>query len=140
MKKKPKPEKPAKPLPPKVKPASARAAMSLERVEELAGRGLSKNDIAICLGISRSSYMAFQRENLEFHDAFDRGKAKAIAAIAGKLMAIAGAGSLGAVCFYLKCQAGWKETDDLNVNLKGDVVFIPAFGRNDKQKTEGIEP
>lgn len=90
----------------------------MARIEELAGRGLSKNDIAICLGISRSSYMNYQRENPEFHDAFDRGKAAAIAAVAGKLLSIASKGSLGAVCFYLKCQAGWKEVSELDLGDK----------------------
>lgn len=118
MKKKPRPEKPAAPKAPPIKPAKAKEAMDVARIEELAGRGLSKNDIAICLGISRSSYMTYQRENPEFHDAFDRGKAKAIAAVAGKLMSIASTGSLGAVCFYLKCQAGWDENNSINLSDK----------------------
>lgn len=80
-----------------------------EKIEDLAGRGLNKREIALCMGVSTSSLMKYQKENPEFHEAFERGKAKATAAVAGKLMNFIKNNSLGATIFWLKAQAGWQE-------------------------------
>jgi hypothetical protein len=47
----------------------------------------------------------------EVSDSYKRGKAKAIGAIGQSLLKQAREGNLGAQIFYLKTQAGWKETE-----------------------------
>ena len=81
-----------------------------KEVEKLAGRGLTRAQIALCLDMGTSTIYTKQQNDQEFKAALDRGHAKACAAITGKLLKHIDNGSLSAVIFFLKCQAGWKET------------------------------
>lgn len=89
--------------------------MDIDKIEMYAGRGLNKEQVAQCLGISRRVFFKYQEENPEFAEAYDRGRAKATAVIAGKLLQKVETGSLVAIIFWLKCQAGWKETGVLEI-------------------------
>ena len=87
--------------------------INLKQVEALAARGLTQQQIADSLGISESTLYTNKRENVDFAEAIKRGKAKGIATVTNKLFAKIEEGNLTATIFYLKTQAGWKET---NVN------------------------
>ena len=83
--------------------------IDLEKVEELASLGLSEQQIADSLGISRSTLSRRKNDNETFDTALRKGKAKAIVKASSALMTQIEKGSLRAITFYLKCRGGWRE-------------------------------
>jgi IS30 family transposase len=71
---------------------------------------LSAAQIADYFGIGRTTFFAMIRRDEEIAERYKRGKAKAIGAIAQSLIAKARAGDTASMIFYLKTQAGWRET------------------------------
>ena len=84
----------------------------IDEVETLAAV-LSTNDIADYFGIGRTTFYALMHRNPYITERYKKGRAKAKGAIAGSLIQKARSGELGAQIFYLKTQAGWKETQSL---------------------------
>ena len=84
----------------------------IDEVETLAAV-LSTNDIADYFGIGRTTFYALMHRNPYISERYKNGRAKAKGAIAGSLIQKARSGELGAQIFYLKTQAGWKETQSL---------------------------
>lgn len=66
--------------------------------------------IADYLGIKRHIIFARKKDDEKFKEAMAVGKAKAIAACTAKMMSHIEKGSVVALIFWLKSQAGWKET------------------------------
>lgn len=85
--------------------------IDLKQVESLAANGLTQEQIAAALGISESTLTKRKKENTDFTDAIKRGKAKGIALVTNKLMESIKGGNMTAMIFFLKTQAGWKETN-----------------------------
>ena len=85
--------------------------IDLKQVESLAANGLTQEQIALALGISESTLTKRKKENTDFADAIKRGKAKGIALVTNKLMESIKGGNMTAMIFFLKTQAGWKETN-----------------------------
>ena len=85
--------------------------IDLKQVESLAANGLTQEQIAAALGISESLLYQQKRENEEFAAAIKRGKAKGIALVTNKLMESIKGGNMTGMIFFLKTQAGWKETN-----------------------------
>lgn len=75
-----------------------------ETVKRLSALGTRYADIATRLRISDETLTKYYKEELEF------GKIDANAAVAGTLFSRARAGNMTAAIFWLKTQAGWKET------------------------------
>ena len=98
--------------------------INLKQVEALAARGLTQQQIADSLGISESTLYTNKRENVDFAEAIKRGKAKGIATVTNKLFAKIEEGNLTATIFYLKTQAGWKETS-VNEHISPDGSMTP---------------
>lgn len=71
---------------------------------------LSAAQIADYFGIGRTTFFAMVRKDAEIGERYKRGKARAIGAIAQSLIAKARAGDTASMIFYLKTQAGWRET------------------------------
>lgn len=73
----------------------------------------------------------------EISTRYKKGKARAVADIGGGLLEKARNGDLGAMCFYLKTQAGWRETQKLDhTSSDGSmqnttVVILPAKQQDD---------
>ena len=87
-------------------------------VETLAAL-LTQDQIADYLGISRRTFHAICARDEEVAAHYKRGKAKAIAHVANGLLQKARAGDTTSSIFYLKTQAGWRETwhpEDLEVS------------------------
>ena len=82
--------------------------LDLNTVEELASIGLTEQQIADSLGISRSTLSRRKNDDETFDTALRKGKAKAIVKVSSALMAEVEKGSLRAIIFYLKCRAGWR--------------------------------
>lgn len=78
-------------------------------VETLAAL-LNQDQIADYLGISRTTFRAICDRDEEVAVRYKRGKAKAIAHVANGLLQKARAGDTTSSIFYLKTQAGWRET------------------------------
>lgn len=82
------------------------------QVEALAAY-LTQDQIADYFGISRPTFLAMMEREPDISLRYKRGKAKAIGAVAQGLIQQARAGDKVAAMFYLKTQAGWRETDRL---------------------------
>ena len=83
-----------------------------QEVETLAAL-LSQEQIADYLGISRNTFRAICERDPDIGERYKRGKAKAIAHVAKGLLQKARGGHTASSIFYLKTQAGWRETDRL---------------------------
>jgi len=115
---------------PKVELTSAQAS----QVEALAAY-LSKEQISDYLGISRPTFDAIleRDDNVSLH--YKKGKAKAIANVAQGLVKQAIEGNMTAAIFYLKTQAGWKETQVID-NKSSDGSMSPAKSPKEMTKEE----
>lgn len=80
-----------------------------QEVETLAAL-LSQDQIADYLGIARNTFRAICEREPEVLARYKKGKAKAIAHVANGLLQKARSGDTTSVIFYLKTQAGWRET------------------------------
>ena len=78
-------------------------------VETLAAL-LSQDQIADYLGLCRNTFKAICERDPEVNARYKRGKAKAIAHVAQGLLMKARNGDTTSSIFYLKTQAGWRET------------------------------
>jgi transcriptional regulator with XRE-family HTH domain len=85
--------------------------INLRVVEELACLGLTEQQIADSLGISRSTLSRRKTNDETFDTALRKGKAQAIVKASSALMQEVENGSLRAIIFYLKCRAGWREEE-----------------------------
>ncbi len=85
--------------------------IDLDKVEVLASRGLSNEQIAYALGICERTLYNNKKESAEFADAIKRGKASGITKVANALMKKAIGGDTTAMIFFLKSQAQWRETN-----------------------------
>lgn len=81
-------------------------AIDLAEVERLAGLGLTDDEIALSLGISRSTITRRKRDSDAFDAALKAGKAKAAVTVASKLMQLIDGGDLGAIVWYEKTRRG----------------------------------
>lgn len=97
--------------------------IDLNKVESLAANGLTQEQIAAALGISESTLHKRKQENTELTAAIKRGKAKGIALVTNKLMESIKGGNMTAMIFFLKTQAGWKETNvQEHTGANGDAI------------------
>ena len=78
-------------------------------VETLAAL-LSTDQIADYFGIGRTTFYRLMERDEEIAVRYKRGRAKAIGAIAQGLIAKARGGDTASMIFFLKTQAGWRET------------------------------
>ena len=102
--------------------------IDLNKVESLAANGLTQEQIAAALGISESLLYQQKRENEEFAEAIKRGKAKGIALVTNKLMESIKNGNMTGMIFFLKTQAGWKETNvQEHTGTNGTPLQLPTF-------------
>jgi hypothetical protein len=72
---------------------------------------LTQEQIADFLEISDDTLRRRMRDDPRVMRAYKRGRANAFGSAGAKLLELVNKGNLGAICFYLKCQAGWRETD-----------------------------
>lgn len=82
----------------------------IDRIEQLAGRGLSVEQIADYFGISKSNLHRSKDKIPDIQEAWERGRARAFAFVTSKLMDNISIGKEASIFFYLKTQYGWRET------------------------------
>lgn len=78
----------------------------LAKIKLYAGLGSTQEQIAIMIGISVDTL----GRNEAAHAAWEEGQAETIAKVAGSLVKKALNGDTASAIFYLKTQAGWRET------------------------------
>ena len=112
--------------------------IDLNKVESLAANGLTQEQIASALGISETTLHQRKRDNTDFAAAIKRGKAKGIALVTNKLMESIKGGNMTGMIFFLKTQAGWKETNvQEHTGANGTALQPPVFNFNPvKHKNE----
>ena len=86
---------------------------------------LSKEQIADYLGVARSTFDAILERDEQVFIHYKKGKATAVANVAKGLVQQAIEGNMTAAIFYLKTQAGWKETQVVD-NTSSDGSMTPA--------------
>lgn len=91
----------------------------IEKIKLYAGLGSTQEQTARLIGICEDT-LALQPEAKA---AFEHGKAQTIAKVAGSLVKKALNGDTASAIFYLKTQAGWRETANLNLSTDREVVI-----------------
>lgn len=83
----------------------------IAEAERLAARGLTKEQIAYCLGIGSSTLFEKLKEYPEFSEALKKGKALGISDVANALYEAAMGGSIPGMIWYLKNRdpSNWKD-------------------------------
>lgn len=76
---------------------------------------LNLDQIADYFGISRRTFGRIAESNPEIGARYKKGKARIIRKVANRLIDLVDKGDKAAIIFYLKTQAGWRETVDQNI-------------------------
>ena len=98
-------------------------AKQVGELEKLAAI-LRLDQIADFFGMANSTLRRKMAEDEGIKSAYKRGKAKAVSGVGQTLLSLAKAGNITAICFYLKTQAGWRETDRME-HTGADGVPLP---------------
>ena len=88
----------------------------LAKVEHLAARGLSQQQVCHALGFSETWWYDAKQKNSDISDSFKRGQAKGLAEVSNAIYEQALAGSTGAACFFLKNRDPDRWSDVKSVN------------------------
>jgi hypothetical protein len=92
----------------------------LEKAESYAALGLTKEQIASCLGIGERTLYEKVHDCPQFAQAIKRGLDKGISRMANLLVKHAEAGNSSSVIFFLKARAKWSDNaaiDDLHAKI-----------------------
>jgi len=91
------------------RPAKVLTPEQINEVETLAAV-LSMHQVADYFGMCQNTFHEVMKRQPEVSERYKRGKSKAIGTVAKNLIVQANSGNTAAAIFYLKTQAGWKET------------------------------
>lgn len=109
------------------------------QVEALAAY-LTQEQIADYLGIARNTFARIVDEDPLVYERYKRGKAKAIGTAAKTVLDAIRDGNLTAAFFYLKTQAGWRETGETGNDTDSprlNITFSVAKPVADVEVTRG---
>jgi predicted transcriptional regulator len=93
----------------------------LQEVEEMAGRGLTVNQIASCLGISASTFYLRQAEFSEFSETIKKGQAIGLSKVTNKLFENAAVkGDNVAIIYYLnnRDKENWSNKNEFSATVE----------------------
>lgn len=79
---------------------------------------LSLEQIADYFGIVKNTFYAIMDRQPQVYERYKMGKSKAIGSVGKGLLQKAINGDTASAIFYLKTQAGWREKQDINVDLQ----------------------
>ena len=99
-----------------------------EKVRKLASIGLTDEQIAVSIGVSRSTITRRKREDGAFEAAIRDGKQAGLTKVVSSLFNAATDASkpnMSAAIFYLKNRSGgtWRDKQEIDANLSGSVVI-----------------
>lgn len=83
--------------------------IDLDKVEELASRGLTEQQIADCLGISTDTIGRRKKKYADFAETIKRGQASGVSQVSNALFEQAMSGQTAAAIFYMKNRANWTD-------------------------------
>jgi hypothetical protein len=86
---------------------------------------LTAEQIADYFGIGRTTFFAIMAREPDVSERYKRGKAKAVGAVAQNLIKKAREGDNACMMFYLKTQAGWRETQQVD-HISSDGSLAPT--------------
>ena len=98
------------------------------REVETLGAVLPVEQIAAYFGMGKTTFYAMMEREPDISERYKRGKAKAIRDVAGGLLQKARSGDTASAIFYLKTQAGWRETDRMEHNVSGQATLTVVTG------------
>lgn len=102
--------------------------IDLDKVAELAGRGLTQGEIAACLGVSLRTIEGRKAQVAEFAEAIERGKASAAREVSNKLFELCKRGNLGAIVWYEKTRRGLSDRVAMEIDWR------------EEAKKDGVNP
>ncbi|HOK07704.1 MAG TPA: hypothetical protein PLW40_10845 [Syntrophales bacterium] len=85
----------------------------LDKVEDLAAKGLTQEQICHVIGISQETMCKYKRLNPELVEAIQRGKARGTEAIANVIYEKAKNGDFASAAFFLERRCGWTRKETL---------------------------
>ena len=105
----------------------------LENTRRFMAQGLTKEQCAASLGISRSKFFEIQEQNVDFLDAIKRGEAMGIEEVTNALFENATLERDNtAIIFYLKNRAGWVDKQEHKVATETTVTLdLTRIGVNE---------
>jgi len=110
-------------------------AEHIEEVEDLAYKGLTNDEIAICLGISIRSLYNYKRLNLQFSHAIKKGQAKNHKDLSEIIIdAATKKKNIIATMFLLKTRHNYRESgpiksEEIETATPGNITFQEIDGR-----------
>lgn len=108
------------------RPATKLDNDQVAQVEAL-GAVLSIEQIADYFGMAKTTFYAIMERQPEVSLRYKKGKAKAIGSVSQGLLKKAISGDNVAAIFYLKTQAGWKETTHVQQEVKEVKTFSDMY-------------
>jgi hypothetical protein len=111
-----------------------------EQIEVMAGCGLTIEEIALILGMSRDGLYKRQRKDAKLRDVLKSGRAKADLAVIKGLYTRASTGAdTGAACFWLKNRRPeeWRDRREFEHSGKVDLELTFAFGTEGEKNGNG---
>lgn len=114
----------------------------LAHVERLAARGLSQQQIADSLGISRATVTRRMKADAAFEAAVKKGAATGVAVVANRLFEAAKDGNIAACIFFLKARAGWRDRpdDDADDDTPPTPVKVTVNVHDARKRGDDAEP
>jgi hypothetical protein len=101
----------------------------IKEIQGLASR-LTKTQIADYMKVSFSTFREIEKRQPEVSEAYQKGKADQIDEVAGLLLTQCRTGSIPAILFYLKTQAGWKEEEEERRDLPQLNIIVTTDAPN----------
>jgi len=112
-------------MPPKPRVLSKEELVQVEALASV----LTSEQIADYFGVGRTTFYEIMERQPEVSEHYKKGRAKAIGSVAKGLLQKAQSGDNAAMMFYLKTQAGWRETQVIQQFDGGKVkTFSDMYG------------
>ncbi len=105
----------------------------IKAAEQFMAQGLTREQCAANLGISRSKFFEIQEQNVDFLDAIKKGEARGIGDVTNALFENATVKKDNtAIIFYLKNRAGWVDKQEHKVATETTVTLdLTRIGVNE---------
>src|SRR3990167_2819073 len=116
----------------------------MEKITFLSGTGLNQEQVSYMLDIDPSTLLRAMQEEAKtgkpkvegsagIAAALKKGRAKGVSLVVNSLFQSATGGNLGAQCFYLKNNAGWRDHADVELSGKGGAPIAVTFNKLQKE-------
>ena len=96
----------------------------IQSAEQFMAQGLTREQCAANLGISRSKFFEIQEQNVDFLDAIKKGEARGIGDVTNALFENATVKKDNvAIIFYLKNRAGWVDKTETKIHEEKTITL-----------------